>query len=62
MSKIPKYNSGIIKDNFYKIVINNSNLIIRLIKIYPDIRKFLLNILDIKEFRFLSVELEIYNL
>ena len=44
--------SILIKNNFYKIIIKNPGLIIRLIKIYPQTRKSLLNILGKEEFRF----------
>ena len=55
-------NSILIKNNFYKIVIRKPKLIINLVKVYPEIRKSFLNILGKEEFRFLSDELEIYNL
>lgn len=55
-------NSILIKDNFYKIIIKNPKLIINLVRVYPEIRKSFLNILGKEEFRFLSDELEIYNL
>ena len=55
-------NSILIKNNFYKIVIRKPKLIINLVKVYPEIRNSFLNILGKEEFRFLSNELEIYNL
>ncbi len=54
--------SILIKDNFYKIIIKNPGLVIKLIKIYPQVRKSLLNILGREEFRFLSHEFEVNNL
>ena len=57
-----KTNPKLIKNNFYKLIIKNPKLITKLIKVYPEIRIYILNILDKEEFRFLSNELEIYNL